>query len=244
VAHGPPPLEVDRTRQQLLALGRAHAAESLAEELSEAVQPHRPAHPVLDRLLGRERGERDGRRIQTSLKWSGLPPGMTLGNFDFRFPPAIERRPIETLATGAFLREHPPLLVPGPPGVGQTHRVVALGVKAIAQGVRVAFDRLEDLRHEMGTDAPVSPQRLRRKKYCNGSYRVVDEVGFAPMRREDARWFCRLVSYRYRRGSTAIPTNQSVTDWPGIRAGDAAMTAAVLDCWRHQRVVRNVRGRS
>jgi DNA replication protein DnaC len=243
-ANGQPPLEVDGTRQKLLALGLAHAAEALAEELSEAVKHNRPAHQVLDHLLGRELGERDGRRIKTSLKLSGLPPGMTLGNFDFSFQPSIERRQIETLATGAFIREHTTLLVQGPPGVGKTHLVVALGVKAIEQGFSVAFYRLEDLLHEMRKDAQVSPQRLRRKKYFNVSYLVVDEVGFEPMSREDASLFFRLVSYRYRRGSTAITTNKSVKDWPGILAGDEAMTAAVLDRLLHKSVVLNVRGRS
>src|SRR5262249_193219 len=139
--------------------------EALAEALSEAVKHNWPAHQLLDRLLVREISARDERRIKTSLKLSGLPLGMTLGNFDFSFQPSIERRQVETLATGAFIREHTTLLVQGPPGVGKTHLVVAFGVKAIEQGFSVAFYRLEDLLHEMRKDAAMSPQALRRKKY-------------------------------------------------------------------------------
>jgi hypothetical protein len=155
--------EVDGLRKKLLGLGLAHAAEALAEELSDAVKHDRPAHGVLDRLLGREVSARDERRVKTSLELSNLPPGMTLGNFDFGFQPSIERRQIETLATCAFIREHATLLVQGPPGVGKTHLVVALGVRAIEQGFRVAFYRLEELLHEMRQDAAVSPQALRRR---------------------------------------------------------------------------------
>ena len=241
---GGPPLEVDRTREQLQQLGLGHAAEALAEELSEAVKHDRPAHAVLDRLLSRETGARDERRVKVSLKLSNLPPGMTLGNFDFSFQPSIERRQVETLATCAFIREYCTLLVQGPPGVGKTHLVVALGVRAIEQGFSVAFYRLEELLHEMRKDAAVPPQALRRKKYFNVSYLVVDEVGFEPMSREDASLFFRLVSYRYRRGSTAITTNKSVKDWPGILAGDEAMAAAILDRLLHKSVVLNIRGRS
>jgi DNA replication protein DnaC len=114
-----PPLEVDRTRERLEQLGLLHAAAALAEELSEAVKHNRPAHAVLDRLLTREVEARDERRVRTSLKLSNLPPGMTLGNFDFAFQPSIERRQVETLATCAFIREHCTLLVQGPPGVGK-----------------------------------------------------------------------------------------------------------------------------
>jgi len=243
-SNGAPHLEVDGTRAKLVQLGLAHAAEALAEELSEAVKHNRPGHQVLDRLLSRELGARDERRIKTSLKLSNLPVGLTLGNFDFGFQPSIERRQIETLATGAFIREHATLLVQGPPGVGKTHLVVALGVKAIEQGFSVAFYRLEELLHEMRKDAGVAPQALRRKKYFNVAYLVVDEVGMEPMGREDASLFFRLVSYRYRRGSTAIATNKSVKDWPGILAGDEAMTAALLDRLLHRSVVLSVRGRS
>jgi DNA replication protein DnaC len=242
-SHGPP-LEVDRTRERLEQLGLSHAALALPEELSEAVKHDRAAHLVLDRLLSREIEARDERRIKTSLKLSNLPAGLTLGNFDFGFQPSLERRQIDTLATCAFIRESCTLLVQGPPGVGKTHLVVGLGVKAIEHGFSVAFYGLEDLLHEMRKDASVSPQRLRRKKYFNVSYLVVDEMGMEPMTREDASLFFRLVSYRYRRGSTAITTNKAVKDWPGILAGDEAMTAAVLDRLLHKSVVLNIRGRS
>lgn len=238
------PLEIDATRNRLDQLGLAFAAAGLGDELAEAVKHNRAAHLVLDRLLARELTSRDERRIKTSLRLSNLPPGMTLGNFDFGFQPSIDRKQIETLATGAFIRDCVTLLVQGAPGVGKTHLCVGLGVKAIEQGFGVAFYRLEDLLHDMRKDAHVAPQRLRRKKYFNVSYLIVDEVGFEPMTREDASLFFRLVSYRYLRGSTAITTNKSVKDWPGIFAGDEALATAILDRLLHKSVVLNIRGRS
>jgi DNA replication protein DnaC len=237
-------LEVDGTREKFAQLGLLYAAEGLSEELSEAVKHNRPAHQVMDRLLTRELGQRDDRRIKTSLRLSNLPTGMTIDGFDFGFQPSIERRQIETLATCAFVRECTTLLVQGPPGVGKTHLCVGLGIKAIQHGFGVAFYRLEDLLHEMRRDALVPPQRLRRKKYFNVSYLVVDEVGFEPMTRDDASLFFRLVSYRYLRGSTAITTNKSIKDWPGIFAGDEALATAILDRLLHRSVVLNIRGRS
>jgi DNA replication protein DnaC len=243
-ANGSPQLEVGGIREKLLGLGLCHAAEALAEEMSEAVKHGRAARVMLDRLLGRETGARDERRVKTSLKLSNLPVGMTLGNFDFGFQPSLERRQVETLATCAFIREHATLLVRGPPGVGKTHLVVGLGARAVEQGFSVAFYRLEEPLHEMRKDAAVSPQALKRKKYFNVSYLVVDEVGFEPMSRADASLFFRLVSYRYRRGGTAITTNKGVKDWPGLPAGDEAMAAAILDRLLHKSVVLNIRGRS
>lgn len=114
-----PPLDVDATREKLVQLGLSHAAESLAGELSEAVKHNRAAHQVLERLLALEVRRREERRIKTSLRLSGLPLGMTLGEFDFGFQPSIERRQIETLATCAFIREHTTLLLGGSPARGE-----------------------------------------------------------------------------------------------------------------------------
>ncbi len=76
------------------------------------------------------------------------------------------------------------------------------------------------------------------------AFLIVDEVGFEPMDRQDASLFFRLVSYRYRQGSTAITTNKAVKDWPGIQAGEEAMSAAILDQLLHKSAVLNIRGRS
>jgi DNA replication protein DnaC len=111
------PLEIDGTREKLLQLGLVHAAEALAEEFSEAVKHNRAAHQVLDCLLVHELRERVERRIKTSLRLSGPPPGMTLESFDFGFQPSIDRRQIEALATCALIRDATTLLVQGALGV-------------------------------------------------------------------------------------------------------------------------------
>ena len=58
-----PHLEIDGTREKLVALGLGHAAEALAEELAEAIKHNRPAHVVLERLLTCEVSARDERRV-------------------------------------------------------------------------------------------------------------------------------------------------------------------------------------
>ena len=237
-------VDLDATRQSLEQLGLLHAADRLGELLSEAVKQNFAVHHVLDQLLAVELGQREERRIKTSLKLSGLPPGQTLGNFDFAFQPGVEKSRIETLATCAWIREHETVLIQGPPGVGKSHLAVALGVKAVENGFSVAFFRLDDLLHAMKQDADLSPQALRRKKYVNVSLLIIDEMGFQPMSRQEASLLFRLVSLRYGRGSTLITTNKSVKDWPEILAGDEAMATALLDRLLHHCHVLNIKGRS
>ena len=114
-------LDIDTTRERLLALGCSHAAEHLDHLLTEAVRQEIAPHAFLDRLLEAELSGREARRVKTSLKMSNLPIGQTLENFDFAFQPAIERSRIDTLATCAWIRNAETVLIQGPPGVGKTH---------------------------------------------------------------------------------------------------------------------------
>lgn len=237
-------VDLDATRTQLEQAGLAHAGARLAELVEEAAKKELSSHRFLDRVLDVELREREERRIKTSLRLSGLPPGQSLGNFDFAFQPTMEKSRIETLATCAWIREHATTLIAGPPGTGKTHIAVALGVKAVENGFSVAFFRLDDLLQSMKRDIEVAPQRLRRKKYNKVSLLIIDEVGFQPLSRAEASLFFRLVSYRYQRGATLITTNKSVKAWPEILAGDEAMAAALLDRLLHHCHVFNIKGRS
>src|SRR5690606_16971575 len=173
-----PRVDLDVTRQRLERLGMVNAAERIEGLISEAVKNDTAPHLLIDQLLDAELERREERRLQTSLRLSGLPTGQTLGNFDFSFQPSVERSRIETLGTCQWIREKRTLLIQGPPGVGKTHLAIALGVKAIAHGFSVVSYRLDELLPLMRRDAELSPSLLRRKKYINTSLLILDEVGF------------------------------------------------------------------
>jgi DNA replication protein DnaC len=239
-----PRLDIDRTREQLIALGCGHAAEQLGDVLDGAVAKETAPHAFLDQLLGIELAGREERRIRTTLKLSNLPTGQTLENFDFAFQPAIERSRIETLATGAWVRGSETVLLQGPPGVGKTHLAVSLGVKAVQLGFSVQYYRFDELMTVLKTDAGMPPVRLKRRKYMSTALLIIDELGFEAMSREEASLFFRLITYRYGRGAILITTNKSVRDWTELLAGDEVLAAAILDRLLHRSHVLNIKGRS
>jgi DNA replication protein DnaC len=237
-------LDIDASREKLASLGCGYAAEALEGLLAEAVRNEMPAHVFLDRLLNTELAGREERRIKAMLKVSKIPTGQTLENFDFAFQPAIERSRIETLATGSWIRSAEVLLLQGPPGVGKSHLLVALGIRAIELGFSAQYFRFDELMTALKADAHLPASRIKARKYMSTALLLIDEMGYDPMNREEASLFFRLVSHRYGRGAMIITTNKTVRDWPELLAGDEVLATAILDRLLHRAHVLNIRGRS
>jgi DNA replication protein DnaC len=237
-------LDIDATRDKLAALGLGYAVDALEGLLAEAVRAETPAHVFLDGLLEAERSSREERRIKTMLKTAKIPTGQTLENFDFAFQPAIERSRIETLATGAWIRNAEVILMQGPPGVGKSHLLCGLGIRAIQLGFSVQYFRFDELLTALRVDAHLPPARLKSRKYMSSALLLIDEMGYDPMTREEASLFFRLVSYRYGRGAMIITTNKSIRDWTELLAGDEVLATAILDRLLHRAHVLTIKGRS
>ena len=237
-------VDLDHITEQCTALKLLHTAECVAELVEEASREEFTPVRFLQLVLERELERKNERRIQTSLRLSGLPVGKTLEAFDFSFQPRVDRGKIDSLATCAYVREAENVLFMGPPGVGKSHLAIALGVKAIKNGFSVQHYVLDDLMHMLKGDAAVPPRRLKAKRYLNSALLVIDEVGFRPLDRAEANLFFRLVSARYEKGSIILTSNKHVRDWPEIFAGDEILTTAILDRLLHHVHIIHIDGRS
>jgi len=74
---------------------------------------------VLDTLIEEEVSCKEQRRLDTTLRTSGLPYIKTLDEFDFSFQPGLDKKQIQSLFDLAFLERHDNVLLLGPPGVGR-----------------------------------------------------------------------------------------------------------------------------
>lgn len=237
-------VDLDAITEQCTALKLMHTAECVADLVEEASRDDLTPVRFLELVLERELERKNERRIETSLRLSGLPVGKTLEAFDFSFQPRVDRGKIDALATCAYVREAENVLFMGPPGVGKSHLAVALGVKAIKNGFSVQHYVLDDLMHMLKGDAAIPPRRLKAKRYLNSALLVIDEVGFRPLDRAEANLFFRLVSARYEKGSIILTSNKHVRDWPEIFAGDEILTTAILDRLLHHVHIIHIDGRS
>ena len=73
---------------------------------------------------------------------------------------------------------------------------------------------------------------------------IIDEVGYLPFSRDEASHFFQAIAQRYEHGSVVITSNLPFAQWDTTFAGDATMTAAMLDRLLHHAHVAMISGES
>jgi DNA replication protein DnaC len=133
----------------------------------------------------------------------------------------------------------------GPSGVGKTHIAIALGYKATQAGIKTRFISAVDLMLQLA--AAQRQGRLKeslRRAVQTPKLLIIDEIGYLPFGREEANHFFQVIANRHERGSVVITSNLPLTQWDSAFAGDATMTAAMLDRLLHHAHVALITGDS
>src|SRR5436305_752648 len=141
-------------RQRLLPRGLRLSGllESLEVRLQEAAGNRLSHAEFLELVLQDELVVRADRQLQRRVKAAQFRELKALDQFDWSFNPSIKKKQVFDLATCRFVREARDVLFLGPPGVGKSFLVQAIGYQAIKQGFvvlyRSIFDVVRDFLHD------------------------------------------------------------------------------------------------
>jgi DNA replication protein DnaC len=196
-----------------------------------------PGHQLLEAVLEHEMSERESRRIERHRAESGLSPDKRLSSFDFASVPSVSKAQVTALAQGhEWLDRGANVLLFGPPGVGKSHLVCALGHALIEAGRRVLFTRCSDLMQRLQAarrDLRL-PQELTRLDRFD--LLILDDLSYVRRDQAETSVLFELIAERYERKSLAVTANTPFSQWGEVFV-DPAMTLAAVDRLVHHSTI-------
>jgi DNA replication protein DnaC len=216
---------------------------SLEIRLHEAASNGLTHAEFLELILSDELAVRDDRLIARRVKAAQFRELKTLDAFDFSFNPKIDKKRVFELATCRFIRESRDVLWLGPPGVGKSFLVQAIGYQAIKSGYVVYYRSIFDLvRDFLQEEALLSDEKLLAR-YLKPDLLVIDDMGIKQLPKRSGEFLFEIIMRRYELKSTMMTSNRPLEDW-GKLIGDVPAATAILDRFLHHAEVIEIQGPS
>lgn len=210
----------------------------------EEAQSNRLAHAeFLELVLADELAVRQERQIARRIKAAAFRDQKTLEDFDWDFNRSVKRKQLFDLAAGGFVRQKRDVLLVGPPGVGKSHLVQALGLALAKAGFTVLyrsiFDAVRDLLHD---EAFEGHDRVMAK-YLQPDLLVLDDMGMKQLPKRSGEYLFEIIMRRHQLKSTMMTSNRPLEDW-GKLVGDVPAATAILDRLLSEAQIVQITGKS
>jgi len=217
--------------------------ESLEVRLQEAAGHGLSHAEFLELLVQDELLVRSDRQLQRRVKAACFRDLKTLDSFDWSFNPAVKKKQVYELATGRFIREARDVLWLGPPGLGKSDLVQAIGYHALKAGFLVLYRSIFDVVRDFLHDDALSQQDKILARYLKPDLLIIDDMGMKQLPKRSGEYLFEIIMRRYETRSTMMTSNRPLEDW-GKLIGDVPAATAILDRFLHHAEIIQLTGKS
>ena len=215
-------------QDQLKRLKMPGLSQALDLRLAEARDQKLGHLEFLSLLIQDELANREDNMLGKRLRAAGFGVQRTFEDFDFRFnEEALPASMLRDLATCHFIAQRQNLVIGGPPGIGKTHAVKAIGHEACRRGYQVLFRTTQKLLAEVLSDSEERAQRVLRRAVAVDLL-ILDDFAFRKLDQREAEMLYVLAEERLGQASTVLTSNRPPEDWYAIFP-DAVVGGAILD---------------
>jgi DNA replication protein DnaC len=179
-------------------------------------------------VLGDELAVRQERLIARGMKAAGFREQKTLEDFQWDFNRAIKKKQIYDLAAGGFVRQHRDVLLAGPPGVGKSHLVQAIGRQLIHAGFTVLYRSIFDAVRDFLHDEAFEGHDRVMTRYLKPDLLILDDMGLKQLPKKSGEYLFEIIMRRHQLHSTMMTSNRPLEDW-GKLMNDVPAATAILD---------------
>ena len=216
---------------------------SLEVRLAEAAGNHLDHGEFLELLVQDELAVRASRQVERRMRAAMFRETKPLDEFDFSFNSSIKRKQIHDLATGQFIREKADVLFLGPPGVGKSFLVQAIGPQAIKSGFVVLYRSIFDLARDFLEEQTPDLQDKTLARYLKPDIIIIDDMGMKQLPRRSGEYLLEIIMRRHENRSTIMTSNRPLEDWAKL-IGDMPAATAILDRFLQHAQIINITGKS
>jgi DNA replication protein DnaC len=217
--------------------------QSLEVRLQEAAGHGLSHREFLELIVQDELLVRSDRGMQRRLKVASFRERKSLDDFDWSFNPSIKKKIVYDLATCRFIREARDVLWLGPPGVGKSFLVQALGYQAVRSGFAVLYRSIFDVVRDFLHDEALGGEDKILARYLKPDLLIIDDMGMKQLPKRSGEYLFEIIMRRYETRSTMMTSNRPLEDW-GKLIGDVPSATAILDRFLHHAEIVQITGRS
>ena len=131
----------------------------------------------------------------------------------------------------------------GPPGVGKSFLVQAIGYQAVKAGFLVYYRSVFDVVRDFTQDEAFGGQDKVLARYLKPALLIIDDMGMKQLPAKSGEFLFEIIMRRYELKSTMMTSNRPLEDW-GKLIGDVPAASAILDRFLHRSEVIHITGKS